>query len=143
MAISLPLAVLSQFLGLSNWLIALPCLLILIFGLSYFLGPTKNKGIEDFTRYLNQRYPELEQSVDLLLKAPNQLSNLAKIQREGVAKTFATLKIKSPNRLGQKGVFLVLSMLLSFGFSQLEYNVGEKTDKKPIHSTGGLKPSKS
>ncbi len=61
-------------------------------------------------RYLNLNYPQLENSIDLLLLNENNLSGLAQIQRKKIDSTLTEIKsqIKFPHRIGTAFFSLIL-----------------------------------
>ena len=76
-------------------------------------------SMQDFVRFLNQQYPSLQQSADLLIREDEELTNLERIQLEKVKTSFAAIypEIKLPHRLGRSFVLFVVSVGLSFLFS--------------------------
>lgn len=70
----------------------------------------------DFVRYLNQQYPDLQQSADLLLIADERLSTLEKFQKAKVTERFSKIypEIKMPQQLIQSAALLVVCVGISF-----------------------------
>jgi hypothetical protein len=83
-----------------NWSVWVPAIGIsaLIFAIQYWRMENEAEGLEKISAYLNQQYPELEQSADLLLKDPENLSRLAKIQQTKIANRVGTLSTVLPRK---------------------------------------------
>ena len=73
---------------------------------------TKEK---DLARYLNRRYPELEESADLLLQKDEVLTSLQLLQKVKTVQRFEQLypTIKFPHHIGRAASIFVVSMILS------------------------------
>ncbi|MBD3749452.1 MAG: hypothetical protein IE931_08145 [Sphingobacteriales bacterium] len=77
----------------------------------------KSFGLAAFASYLNQRFPELEESTQLILTPNQSLTFLQQLQAKKVAETLVTLP--QPNdgvkKLKSGFLILLLSILISFG----------------------------
>jgi hypothetical protein len=64
----------------------------------------------NFVQFVNMRYPDLQESADLLLQKENELTDLQHLQKKKVLQEFEKIypTIKLPNQIGQAiGIFLV------------------------------------
>jgi hypothetical protein len=75
----------------------------------------------DVSRFLNNRYPELEESADLLLQNETELSMLQQLQRNKIENIIPNLaKPKEPvKRLYFGLAILVLALIISFGITKI------------------------
>lgn len=75
-----------------------------------------NMDTSDFTRFLNQQYPSLQQSADLLLIENEKLTTLERIQKERTANQFSEIypEIKLPHRLVLSSLIFLASAVISF-----------------------------
>ncbi|HEY0653390.1 MAG TPA: DUF4175 family protein [Chryseosolibacter sp.] len=73
--------------------------------------------------YLNQKYPELEESADLILKDPASLSTLESIQLTNTLSRIERLAptIKLPHNIGKAGFGLAGSIVLGLLMSALDF----------------------
>ncbi len=78
-------------------------------------------------RFLNQRYPQLEQSADLLLRNAEDLGFLQQLQRAKVEDAFSKLyaEVRLPNHLLRSSIILIacvaLSVVLTSFFSPVHF----------------------
>ena len=133
------ISALSRFTDLSFWLI-LPLTLVITSGMLIWSGVFKTRE-KDVTRLLNQSYPVLEESAELLAKPAESLNLLERLQIQKIEKELATV---STSRLFRKGfrtaaIILITGLLLAFGISQIELfsQKVEKTERNAIQSTQG------
>lgn len=100
----------------------LPILLLLsgviLFGLLHKSG-FFSLGLPDLAHYLNQTYPVLEQSSDLLLEEESVLGGIVRLQKERVAQKFSALKVVFPNRFLLAFFLLFIGGLMAWGIYQL------------------------
>ncbi|MFC3562778.1 DUF4175 family protein [Pedobacter jamesrossensis] len=94
-AISLAIALILSAIGiymlqLSAWIFAIAFTLILV--LILFIKPIWKTTDVDISRYINNQYPELEESADLLLKNPAELSLLQQFQRTKIEAVLPTIR---------------------------------------------------
>ncbi|MCZ4222438.1 DUF4175 family protein [Pedobacter rhodius] len=109
LAIALVLsAVFVYVLHLSPWLSAIT--LPLVLAILLFTKPIWKASDKDFSRYVNNKYPELEESADLLLQNPAELSMLQKLQ---LAKIENRISEISPPKEPVKRLYLGLAILLA------------------------------
>lgn len=86
----------------------------------------------DLVRFLNQQYPSLQQSADLLMIEDDELSTLEKIQKEKTIEQFSRLypNIKLPHLLVRSSLLLALCVGLSFLFSSFLIPIDFSGNKK-------------
>jgi hypothetical protein len=74
-----------------------------------------SRSVADFTRFLNQHYPSLQQSADLLVADSAQLSRLERLQQERTAMEFSQIypQVRLPHKLLQSSMMLLASVGLS------------------------------
>ncbi|WP_089684135.1 hypothetical protein [Catalinimonas alkaloidigena] len=105
------LTIIMQLMGWSlSWFWVLP-LTALLFVIGLIIRRGLRLSPHEIARYLNQRYPTLESSAELLLQPDEHLPLLARLQRERVATRLSTLEhdLRPPHRLGRAGgVFALL-----------------------------------
>ncbi len=79
-----------------------------------FLGLNRIKDT-NIVRFLNRRYPELEESADLVLATPEVLTTLQRIQRNKVARRFSELypTIRFPHHAGRAIAALMAALALA------------------------------
>lgn len=80
----------------------------------------------DLAHFLNQKYPELEHSSDLLLQKKGTLSGIAILQKEKIGHQLNQLNVNFPNRLPQTLLILFTGCLLSWGIHHLPLNTKNK-----------------
>lgn len=107
-------AMLKLFFGWPFWMPAFG-FSILLFAIRYWRMQNEAEGLERISTYLNQQYPELEQSADLLLKAPESLTRLAKIQQTTIGQRLTDLPIVFPKKWPKDLLWLSLSALIAIG----------------------------
>jgi hypothetical protein len=112
-AISLSIAMVStvipfKLFKLSPWFFV-PTFLVVL-AILLLIKPIWKITIFDISRYLNNSYPELEESTDLLLKDPEELSMLQALQRDKVENILATI---APPRAPIKKLYTGLAILLT------------------------------
>lgn len=93
-----------------------------------------------FTSYLNQRFPQLNESADLLLKSPEELSLLQQIQLEKILCQLSQIlpDVKLPHRILQSLMVFIVSAGLYFFLSALA-PLGENKIKSPVREIGSDK----
>ncbi|MCX2573893.1 DUF4175 family protein [Pedobacter sandarakinus] len=103
----------------SAWVIMLIFLSVVL--LFLFLNPVWKIGEKDFTRYLNNQFTQLEESADLLLENPNELSGLQQLQRKKIENILVFLpQPTAPLRKLYYGLgFLLLGLFISFGITKI------------------------
>ncbi|WP_316761086.1 DUF4175 family protein [Pedobacter aquatilis] len=123
-AISLAITIVIAALGiyifqLSAWLFAVVFPVILV--ISLFINPIWKTTDSDISRYINNQYPELEESADLLLKNPTELSMLQQLQRSKIETLLPSLpQPKEPVKKLYFGLaILAAGVLLSFGITKV------------------------
>lgn len=99
--------------------------------------------VKDIAQYLNQCYPTLQESLDLLLKNDDELTSLQQIQKRRAEKQFETIypTIKLPHHIGRAaGVFafsiIVSAVITSFSIKRTEKVV---SNDKGINATNDVK----
>jgi len=101
------------------WIIIPFFLVILIF--TFVFKPIWKISATDISRYVNNKYPELEESADLLLKDREELSLLQQLQLKKIEATL--FKLPQPKELFKKLYMgfglLTIGLLLSFGVSKI------------------------
>lgn len=99
----------------------------------------------NLVQFVNRRYPDLQESADLLLRDNAELTGLQRLQKEKVLQQFELLypAIKLPNRIAQAiGIFITCSLIyvaLS-GFAitaQKESSIKENLIQRQLKPTGG------
>jgi hypothetical protein len=92
--------------------------------------------------YLNKRYPQMNDSADLLLLDDADLSPLLQLQKQRTAEAFNSIlpDIRIPQRIIQSiGVFLVCS-IVAFALSSLKIKSAENWDNKSLRE---IRPDKN
>ena len=114
-AVSLFIATILVKLLHQNWLVILP-ILVICFALFYFLVMQKINA-QDVVRFLNQAFPELQESTQLVLQPTDQLNGLEKLQLRKIESQL-TSQIPSPQGIQKKlkASFMMLIMALLFAF---------------------------
>jgi len=119
-------------------------------GLLLFTFRILQKNLHRFSnfnlvQFVNNRYPDLQESADLLLRDNAELTGLQRLQKEKVLQQFALIypAIKLPNRIAQAiGIFIACSLIyvaLS-GFAitaQKESSIRENSTQQQIKPIGG------
>ncbi|MBC7758521.1 MAG: hypothetical protein H7069_06670 [Phormidesmis sp. FL-bin-119] len=138
------ISALSRFTDLSFWLI-LPLTLVIASGMLIWSGVFKTRE-KDVTRLLNQSYPVLEESAELLAKPAESLNLLERLQIQKIEKELATV---ATSRLFRKGfrtaaIILITGLILAFGIGQIELfsQKVEKTERNAIQRTQDTIPDK-
>lgn len=92
-----------------------------ILSISLFIKPIWKITDHDFSRYVNDKYPELEESADLLLLNPGELSMLQKLQLIKVESKIQSIPpSKEPvKKLYTALIVLLASLLMSFGITKI------------------------
>jgi hypothetical protein len=101
-----------------------PILAIAVFAISYLFS-NKNKELTAIVKYLNQRFPELEESSQLILQPKSSLSSLQKLQAQKVSAVLVNMPQPNETAHKLKSGFLVLiaAIAISFLISYLPKNV--------------------
>jgi len=120
LAIALVLTAISIYvLHLSALVFAIIFPVVLLIAL--FTNPIWKTTDKDFSRYVNNKYPELEESADLLLENPAELSMLQKLQLAKIENRISTISPpKEPfNRLYIGLAILFAALLMSFAITKI------------------------
>ncbi|MFC4211104.1 hypothetical protein ACFOWA_07930 [Pedobacter lithocola] len=120
LAIALVLsALLIYILQLPIWIFAV--VLPLVLAVALFIKPIWKTTDKDFSRFVNNRYPELEESADLLLKNPTELSMLQQLQRNKIEKIIPLIQqpTEPVKKLYIGLVILLAGILMSFGITKI------------------------
>lgn len=117
-------AVLIYPLHLSPWLFV--ALFPFICAIGLFLKPIWKITAVDVSRYMNNNYPELEESAELLLKNPAELSQLQQLQSAKIERLLPSLTLsKTPtNKLYASLLILLSALLMSFAIAKIP-SIGE------------------
>ncbi|RZK83093.1 MAG: hypothetical protein EOO92_00425 [Pedobacter sp.] len=112
-------AVLLKIALIGTW-IAIPCFLFALVGTSLFFPFWKINEIE-VSRYLNQYYPELEESSGLLLKQSDELNVLERLQYGKVNQTIQGLSLPGQpfKRLWISAVVFVITVAIGLSVTYL------------------------
>jgi hypothetical protein len=119
-AISLVIGIsLAYFFNFSVWF-SLAIFLVLI-SIYLFIKPVWKTSDQDISRYVNNLFPELEESAELFLKPDEELTLLQKLQADKISKLIPSLQSpKEPAKRLFKGLgFLLAALLLSLLIYQL------------------------
>lgn len=95
-------------------------------------------GLPDLAHYLNQKYPELEQSTDLLLQQESALNGIALLQKEKTEQQLNSLNISFPNRLPLALLALGVGGLASWGINQISPILSPNNDWNSIGQVTSL-----
>lgn len=141
-AIALAIALVLSAIGIyllhfSPWLFALVFPVIL--AILLFSKPIWKTTVHDVSRFVNNQYPELEESADLLLQNEPELSMLQQLQRNKIEHILTSLpQPKEPAKKLYFGlVTLLVGLLISIGISQISFfkseplNFREKASQIP------------
>lgn len=71
--------------------------------------------LPDMAHFLNQKYPELEQSCDLLLQKEQALGGMALLQKEKTEQQLRQLQVQLPNHWSRALLVLLFGGVLSWG----------------------------
>ncbi len=115
-----------------------------VFVLRFFHYRLHKLGVQFFIRYLNESYPQLKESADLLISDDDQLTTLQQLQKEKTFQGFNTLypDIKLPNHIKQSFGILVVCAAAYFVLSA--FAAGDKQqDIKSIIQKKEIKPISS
>lgn len=140
LAIASVLAALAIFvLHLSPWIFAV--IFLLVFGIALLIKPIWKTKDEDFSRYVNNRFPELEESADLLLKNPEELSMLQQLQRDKIENIILSIpQPKEPvKKLYLAIAFLLIGLLMSFGITKIPVSSESQVVQKEQKPTSTIK----
>ncbi len=110
----------SRFTPLSFWWI-IP-LTILIFAITVLWSGILKTKEKDVARLLNQSYPELEESADLLIKPKPSLNLLERLQVEKIETELTNVSASRlfSERFNTARVVLIVGLILAFGIGQLK-----------------------
>ncbi|WP_316829972.1 DUF4175 family protein [Pedobacter aquatilis] len=113
LAISLILtAVFVYIFHLSLWWFTLIFIAIIV--VSLFFNPIWKTTDKDFTRFVNNHYPELEESADLLLQNPEELSMLQRLQLAKIESIIPQIPVpKEPQKKLYSGFMILLAGILA------------------------------
>ncbi|MBB6238120.1 hypothetical protein HDC90_002749 [Pedobacter sp. AK013] len=126
LAIALVLSAIAVYLlHFSPWLFALVFPIVL--AILLFSKPIWKTTDHDVSRFVNNQYPELEESADLLLKNELELSILQQLQRNKIENILTSLpQPKEPAKKLYLGlVILLVGLLISIGISQISLHKNE------------------
>ena len=126
LAISLVLSAMAVYLfHFSPWLFAVVFPVIL--GIFLFIKPIWKTTDQDVSRFVNNQYPELEESADLLLQKETELSTLQQLQRNKIEHIITRLpQPKEPAKKLYSGlIILLVGLLISIGISQISLHKSE------------------
>jgi len=123
LAIALVLSVIGVYLlHFSTWLftIVFPVILVILL----FIKPIWKTTDQDVSRFVNNQYPELEESADLLLQNQDELSMLQQLQRNKIENILPILsQPKEPAKKLYFGLItLLVGLLISIGIGQISLN---------------------
>lgn len=119
--------IVSLFIPLNIWLVA--GVLAVVIGLILFAKKPWKVSNTTVTNHLNQHYPILEDSSDLLLKHTESLNILEQLQVNKISQEFASLSVKSPYSKGlyQAGAIALVVVLVSVGINKfVKHSVNAK-----------------
>ena len=123
-AIALAIALLLSVIGVyllhfSPWLLAV--IFPVILGIFLLIKPIWKTTDQDVSRFVNNQYPELEESADLLLQNQAELSMLQQLQRSKIENIIPNLsQPKEPvKKLYLALVLLLAALLISFGITKI------------------------
>nr|WP_276901977.1 DUF4175 family protein [Pedobacter kyonggii] len=120
LAIALVLSAIAVYLlHFSPWLFALVFPVVL--AILLFSKPIWKTSDHDISRFVNNQYPELEESADLLLQNQAELSMLQQLQRNKIENIIPHLsQPKEPVKKLYFGlIILLVGLLISFGITQI------------------------
>jgi hypothetical protein len=120
LAITLVLSVIGVYLlQYSPWLSAIVFPVVL--GILLYIKPIWKTTDQDISRFVNNRYPELEESADLVLNNRAELTLLQQLQRSKIENIIPKLpQPKEPLKKLYSGVLILLAgLLISFGITQI------------------------
>ncbi|WP_343524295.1 DUF4175 family protein [Pedobacter sp.] len=139
LAVALLLSVTGFYLlHLPAWIIAIIFLLVL--AILLFCKPVWKTTDLDVSRFVNNHYPEVEESADLLLQNETELSMLQQLQRNKIENIIPNLvQPKEPfKRLSIGLAILLAALIISFGITKIpqlnQTASASRTAKSPIHS---------
>ncbi|RZJ91366.1 MAG: hypothetical protein EOO20_05265 [Chryseobacterium sp.] len=123
-AISLAIGLVAS--AILVYLLQLPALIFaiifpVILLIALFINPIWKTSDRDFSRYVNNKYPELEDSADLLLENPAALSMLQKLQLSKIENRISQIKHpKEPLKRLYVGLAILLAgILISFAITNI------------------------
>jgi hypothetical protein len=142
-AIALSIALVLSAIGVyllhfSPWFFAIVFPVIL--GIFLFIKPIWKTTDQDVSRFVNNQYPELEESADLLLQNQDELTMLQQLQRNKIENIIPNLsQPKEPVKKLYLGlIILLVGLLISIGISQISLhkseplNFHEKASQIPV-----------
>lgn len=99
----------------------LAVIFVVIFAILVLLKPIWRTTSKDFSRYLNNKYPQLEDSADLLIENPINLSLLQQLQRNKIENILSSIpNPKEPTKKLYLGLFTLLAgLIISFGITKI------------------------
>ncbi len=117
---ALLVSILSRFTVLSLWWIT-PLSLVICAMMVLWSGILKTKE-KYLARLLNQSYPELEESAELLTKPAASLNLLERLQVEKIARELSNISASKPfsGRFSSARLILIIGLILAFGIAQLK-----------------------
>ncbi|WP_406826009.1 DUF4175 family protein [Pedobacter sp. KACC 23697] len=126
LATALVLSVMGVYLlHYSPWFFAIVFPVIL--GISFYIKPIWKTTDQDISRFVNNRYPELEESADLVLENHANLTLLQQLQRSKIENIIPKLpEPKEPLRKLYSGLLILFAgLLISFGITQIPFPKSE------------------
>ncbi len=116
---------------------------LILFAATFLRYKLYRLSVNSFAQYLNQHYPQLEESVDLLIHDDLSLTSLQQLQKIKIVERFNLIypEIKLPHRLIQSAVIFVVCTVAYFAliaFATPEKNTKEKilVERKKIKPIG-------
>lgn len=141
---ALLISVLSRFQPLSLWWI-LPAVIIMSASMAIWSGIYKT-GLKDVARVLNEAFPELEESTELLVKPGRSLNTLEKLQIKKINKELINLPASKLifSKIKRPAVYLSIALIIAVGIKQT--NLFPQTDSivntSAVNAPGEIIPDK-
>lgn len=97
---------------------------------------------QNILHYINSRYPNFQDSADLLLLNTEELTGLQKLQKEKIIDTFELLypSIKLPNHIGRAVGVLITCVVMYTALSGFARTVDNKISVKPFKTLQAIRP---
>ncbi|WP_231460004.1 MULTISPECIES: hypothetical protein [unclassified Pedobacter] len=136
LAITLVLSAIAvNILNFSIWSAAL--IFLLIGTVILLLNPVWKKSDDDIARFVNYKYPEVEESAELLLLDAKELPMLQKFQRDKIEAIIPCLE--NPKEIQGKiyisGLILFIALFISYGISKIpaiKHNKNQPTEAQNL-----------
>jgi hypothetical protein len=96
----------------------------------FFSFKLNNISNRDLLSYINLKYPALEESADLIIKDPKELTTLENIQRSRTIDQLQTLtpKVRMPHNIGKAALSFLGTIILVTVLTALDFHTNEKTN---------------